>query len=82
VHGIAAAPSLARVFRSRDGAAQHNVGHIARMGELRSRLDTLPGLFVAGSGFESIGIPDCIANGRRVAALAADYVTITTRGTS
>jgi protoporphyrinogen oxidase len=44
------------------------------MAGLAERLRKLPGLFVAGSGFESIGIPDCIANGRRVAAAAADYV--------
>ena len=30
-----------------------------------------PGLFVAGSGFRSIGIPDCVADGRGVAAAAA-----------
>jgi protoporphyrinogen oxidase len=35
-----------------------------------------PGLFVAGSGFSSIGIPDCVAHGRAVGAAAADYVTI------
>ena len=35
----------------------------------------LPGLFVAGSGFESIGIPDCVANGRaHRRTAAADYV--------
>jgi protoporphyrinogen oxidase len=41
---------------------------------LAARLRSLPGLWVAGSGFESIGIPDCVANGRRVATAAADYV--------
>jgi oxygen-dependent protoporphyrinogen oxidase len=76
VLGISALPLLARVYRSRNAGAQHNVGHRTRIGGLRERLRALPGLFVAGSGFESIGIPDCIAHGRTVAALAADYVTI------
>ena len=31
------------------------------MEELNGRLAALPGLFVAGSGFEAIGIPDCVA---------------------
>ena len=72
--GISAAPSLTRVFRARDAGAQHHVGHAARIATLTRRLSATPGLFVAGSGFESIGIPDCVANGRRVAAAAADYV--------
>ena len=76
VLGIAAAPMMTRVYRWRHSGAQHNVGHRARMNGLRERLRALPGLFVAGSGFESIGIPDCVGQGRSVAALAADYVTI------
>jgi oxygen-dependent protoporphyrinogen oxidase len=76
VLGIRAAPLLARIFRWRNAGAQHNVGHRARIAGLLSRLRAHPGLFVAGSGFESIGIPDCVAHGRRAAAAAADYVTI------
>jgi protoporphyrinogen/coproporphyrinogen III oxidase len=71
---ITAPPLLTRVCRWRNAGAQHVVGHSARMSGLASRLHSLPGLFVAGSGFESIGIPDCVANGRRVATAAADYV--------
>ena len=73
---IARPPALTRVVRWRNAGAQHNVGHRARMTGLAERLRALPGLFVAGSGFESIGIPDCVANGRRAAAAAADYATI------
>jgi oxygen-dependent protoporphyrinogen oxidase len=73
---ITGSPLFARVYRWRNAGAQHNVGHRARMAGLAERLKSLPGLFVAGSGFDSIGIPDCVANGRRAAAAAADYVTI------
>ena len=72
--GISAAPMLTRVFRARNAGAQHLVGHGARIAALAQRIATLPGLFVAGSGFESIGIPDCVANGRRIGGVAADYV--------
>ena len=72
--GISAAPMLTRVFRARNAGAQHLVGHGARLAALAQRIATLPGLFVAGSGFESIGIPDCVANGRRTGGVAADYV--------
>jgi oxygen-dependent protoporphyrinogen oxidase len=76
VLGISAPPMLARVFRWTNAVAQHDVGHGARMAGLAARLRDLPGLFVAGSGFSSIGIPDCVAHGRAVGAAAADYVTI------
>jgi oxygen-dependent protoporphyrinogen oxidase len=74
--GIAGAPMLARVYRWRHAGAQHNVGHRARMSGLTERLRALPGLFVVGSGFASIGIPDCVAHGRSAAKSAADYVTM------
>jgi oxygen-dependent protoporphyrinogen oxidase len=72
--GITAAPMLTRVFRSRNAGAQHLVGHVARTAALAGRIAAMPGLFLAGSGFESIGIPDCVANGRRTGGAAADYV--------
>jgi protoporphyrinogen oxidase len=31
-------------------------------------------MFLAGSGFRAIGIPDCIADGRDTAARAAEFV--------
>ena len=74
VLGLGGAPVLARAYRWRHAGAQHHVGHRARMAALAGRLRALPGLYVAGSGFASIGIPDCVADGRRAATSAADYV--------
>jgi oxygen-dependent protoporphyrinogen oxidase len=71
VLGIKGAPSLARVFRWKHAGAQHNVGQIARTAEIEARLAQLGGLFVAGSGFRSVGIPDCIVDGRAAAQAAA-----------
>jgi oxygen-dependent protoporphyrinogen oxidase len=73
VHGITAAPSLARVFRWPRAGAQHTVGHLDRVAEIERRLEG-QGIFTAGSGFRSVGIPDCIADARRVAATAASYL--------
>lgn len=66
VLGIAAEPSLARVYRWRHAGAQHVVGHLDRVAEIERRLAPR-GIFVTGSGFRVTGIPDCIADGRRVA---------------
>ena len=77
--GIDTSPTLARVHRWREAGAQHTVGHIARVTEIETRLLTNhPGMFVAGSGFRSVGLPDCIADGREAAAAAAQYVKIGT----
>jgi oxygen-dependent protoporphyrinogen oxidase len=61
-------PHLARVYRWRQAGAQHEVGHRARMHQLEERLRQHPGLHVTGSGFRAVGVPDCIADGRAVAA--------------
>jgi protoporphyrinogen/coproporphyrinogen III oxidase len=79
VLGIRCGPVLSRVHRWRNAGAQHNVGQIARMADIERRLSAYPGLLLAGSGFRSVGIPDCIADGRAAAAAAATYVTIGSR---
>jgi oxygen-dependent protoporphyrinogen oxidase len=68
VLGIDAAPVLTRVYRWRDAGAQHRVGQLARLEAIEARLARHPGLLVAGSGFRSVGIPDCIADARAAAA--------------
>jgi oxygen-dependent protoporphyrinogen oxidase len=74
VLGIDGPPLLSRVYRWRGAGAQHHVGQIARVSEIESRLRAHGGLFVAGSGFRSVGIPDCIADGRAAAAAAAESI--------
>lgn len=71
VLSITGAPRLARVYRWREAGAQHDVEHPRRVAELQRRLAQLPGLFVAGSGFKTVGVPDCIADGRATAEAAA-----------
>ena len=44
---------------------QYEVGHLERLATIERHLTRFPGLFVTGSGFRSIGIPDCIADGRK-----------------
>jgi oxygen-dependent protoporphyrinogen oxidase len=75
VLGIAAAPILTRVHRWPKAGAQHTVGHLLRVDDIERRLARHGGLFVAGSGFRSVGIPDCVADARRVAAEAAEYIS-------
>ena len=72
--GIHSQPSLTRVYRWIDRSPQHEVGHLSHLDRIDGALSRWPGLYVAGSSFRSVGIPDCIADGRAVAAAAAAHV--------
>ena len=79
VLGIRDEPEFSRVYRWRRASPQLVVGHIARVEQVEGRLARHPGLLLASRGFRAVGIPDCIAEGRRVAAAAADYSRRTLR---
>ena len=73
--GIKGDAVLTRLSRYPRQSPQYEVGHLARVASIEERLSAVPGLFLAGSGFNAIGIPDCIADGRAAAARAAAYLT-------
>jgi protoporphyrinogen/coproporphyrinogen III oxidase len=73
--GISGEPLLTRVYRWHRASAQHEVGHLARLATIEQAIDGHPGLFVTGSGFRGVGIPDCIADGRATAAQVAGWLT-------
>ena len=76
--GIPGSPLFSRVYRWTRQSPQYEVGHLHRVVSIDRRLNALPGLFVTGSGFKAVGIPDCISDGRATAARAADYVASVT----
>jgi len=65
--GLRGEPLFTRVFRFERGNAQHEVGHLQRLATIDAALARHPGLFVTGSGFRGVGIPDCVADGRATA---------------
>lgn len=75
---IAGDALFTRLYRWTRQSPQHEVGHLERLAAIEQYLARVPGLFLTGSGFRSIGIPDCIADGRETAARAATFVA--TRG--
>jgi oxygen-dependent protoporphyrinogen oxidase len=72
--GISGVPLFTRLFRWPRQSPQYEVGHLQRVAAIDERLASIPGMFVTGSGFRAIGIPDCIADGRETAARAAAFV--------
>ncbi|NIS03004.1 MAG: protoporphyrinogen oxidase [Gemmatimonadetes bacterium] len=67
IAGIDADPLFGRVYRWRSSNPQYDVGHARRAEEIDAALAGVPGLFVTGSGFRGIGIPDCVKDGRETA---------------
>ena len=76
VLGASGSPAFVRIQRWPKAGAQHNVGHRTHLEQIDIRLRAHPGLFVAGSGFRAIGIPDCVADGRGAAIDAAAFVAL------
>ena len=74
VLGIEGPPLFTRLARWTRQSPQHEVGHLERVAAIEERLAAVPGLFVTGSGFRGVGIPDCIADGRAMATRAADFL--------
>jgi protoporphyrinogen/coproporphyrinogen III oxidase len=72
--GITGRPLLSRVYRWERASAQHEVGHSARMDAIERALARRPGLFLTGSGFRGVGIPDCVADARATAKQVAQYL--------
>jgi oxygen-dependent protoporphyrinogen oxidase len=67
-------PIFSRLFRWPRQSPQYQVGHLDRVAAIDQRIASISGVFLTGSGFRAIGIPDCIADGRQIAAAAAQYV--------
>jgi len=75
--GISGEPVVTRVYRWERSSAQHEVGHLDRMAAIERALARHPGLFVTGSGFRGVGIPDCVADGRATAKAVAGWLAQT-----
>jgi protoporphyrinogen/coproporphyrinogen III oxidase len=67
IAGVRAEPLFSRVYRWPKSMAQYTVGHGERVGELESRMLSLPGLHLAGNAYHGIGVPDCVRMGKQVA---------------
>ncbi len=65
--GILGPPLLSRVHRFMHASAQPLVGHLDRIRDVKARLASSPGLYAIGSGYDGVGIPDCVRQAEEVA---------------
>jgi oxygen-dependent protoporphyrinogen oxidase len=64
---ITRAPQLARVYRWERANPQYLVGHLAHVDAIEQMLTPYPGLFLTGSAYRGVGVPDCIHQGTQTA---------------
>jgi oxygen-dependent protoporphyrinogen oxidase len=64
---VGAVPRWARVFRFDRASPQPLVGHPGRMRRTRALLGEQPGLYLVASGYDGVGIPDCVRQARAAA---------------
>lgn len=65
VLGIHARPVLHRIHRWLDANPQYDVGHLDHVARLEALAGKWPGLYLAGSSYRGVGIPDCIESAKR-----------------
>jgi oxygen-dependent protoporphyrinogen oxidase len=63
--GIEAPPLFHRIYRWDRSNAQYDVGHLDRVAALETELP--PGLYVTGSPYRGVGLPDCIRQAQETA---------------
>jgi len=74
--GVRATPLFHELFRWPHANPQYDVGHLDRVSRLEQLADgRVPGLFLTGSAYRGVGIPDCVAQGQQTAQEAFAFVT-------
>ena len=54
---------LTRVHRHPASMPQYRLGHLDRVETIERKLETSPGLALAGSAYRGVGIADCVHSG-------------------
>jgi oxygen-dependent protoporphyrinogen oxidase len=74
--GLAAEPLFTRVYKWKAAMAQYSVGHLERLERIEVLRKKLPGLALAGNGFNGIGVPDCVRSGTEAANFALNAIEL------
>jgi oxygen-dependent protoporphyrinogen oxidase len=72
--GLRGESLLSRVHRWPQAHPQYEVGHTARLAEVERALADVPGVFVTGSAYRGVGIPDCVRDAKLVAERVVNHL--------
>jgi len=64
--GIRTAPLFHRIYRWPKANPQYDVGHLGRVDTIEAGLP--PGMYVTGSAYRGVGLPDCVNQAQQTAA--------------
>ena len=67
IMGLEAVPVLTRVYRWHQANPQYQVGHLQRVREIHAQAEQNTGMYLTGSAFEGVGIPDCVRQAQATA---------------
>ena len=68
IMGITATPNFHIINRAKHSMPQYPVNHIEQLKKLRESITTQkPGVFLCGAGYEGVGVPDCVQQGKSAA---------------
>ncbi|HLS59927.1 MAG TPA: protoporphyrinogen oxidase [Virgibacillus sp.] len=71
---IVGEPEFTVITRWKEQMPQYTVGHQDRIARVRGQMEKqLPGIFLAGSSFGGVGVPDCIGQSEELVADVLDY---------
>ncbi|MCL6516941.1 protoporphyrinogen oxidase [Alicyclobacillus sp.] len=74
--GLRTTPWFSLVTRWDHAMPQYDVGHLTLVSQVTDAVaQSLPGVVLAGAAYHGIGVPDCIADGRRAAEQVWSHVT-------
>jgi len=66
--GLHAEPVLTRIYRWIKSNPQYEVGHLERVQQIFTACrEETPGIYLTGSAYEGVGIPDCVNQGKKAA---------------
>lgn len=74
IMGVRAEPILHKLYRWPHANPQYDVGHLDLVARIEAEAARSPGLHVAGSSYQGVGIPDCISSARRAVARILDHL--------
>jgi protoporphyrinogen/coproporphyrinogen III oxidase len=70
-------PEFSIVSRWKQAMPQYIVGHKERLERIKEKMaEQLPGVFLAGSSYEGLGLPDCIDQGEEAVKKVLHYLQV------
>lgn len=75
--GLDAKPLVSRIYRWVKANPQYDLGHLDRVNRIFTKVKTeLPGIFLTGSAYEGVGVPDCVRQGTETAKRAFAIINL------